>query len=214
MTRERTLTSTGSPAGGTLFLLRHGEIQISGEGRHYIGQQDLPLSHSGREQAKAWADYCAAANMDEIFCSDLSRCRETARIIGARCRLVPQARPELREVALGEWEGLSFAAIQNRDPEAFRQRGARIADHRPPGGESFRDLDARVWPFFNTQFRQPRSRILVITHAGVIRVLLCRLLGMPLENLFSIGVFHGALSIVARRPGGVRLEALNLPAPA
>jgi broad specificity phosphatase PhoE len=54
----------------------------------------------------------------------------------------------------------------------------------------------------------------VVTHAGVIRVLLCRLLGMPLENLFAFGVAHGALAIVDIRPTGNRLQALNLPVPA
>ena len=214
MTVAQTLSSKDIPARGTLFLLRHGEVQMPGEGRHYIGQQDLHLSPLGREQATAWADYCAAAGLDEIACSDLARCLDTARIIGARCRLIPQACPELREINLGEWEGASFAAIHSRDPDAFRQRGARITDHRPPGGESFRDLDRRVWPFFQTLVRRPQGNILVVTHAGVIRALLCRLLGMPLENLFSIGVAYGALSIVAIRPDGVRLEALNLPAPA
>jgi probable phosphoglycerate mutase len=210
MTCEQALTSTVTPANGTLFLLRHGEVQIADTGRHYIGQQDLPLSPRGREQATAWGDYFAAAGLQSIVCSDLSRCAETARIIGARCRLVPQARPELREVDLGGWDGQSFAAIQSRDPEAFRQRGARIADHCPPGGESFRDLDGRVWPFFEALLHRPQGRILVVTHAGVIRVLLCRLLGIPLENLFALGVAHGALTWVDIRPAGNRLQALNL----
>ena len=210
MTAGHTLASTDTPAGGTLLLLRHGEVQMADTGRHYIGQQDLPLSPRGREQAAAWGDYFAAAGLQAIVCSDLSRCVETARIISARCRLVPQAWPELREVDLGEWDGQSFAAIQSCDPEAFRQRGAHIADHCPPEGESFRDLDGRVWPFFEVLLRRPQGRILMVTHAGVIRVLLCRLLGMPLENLFALGVAHGALTIVDIRPSGNRLQALNL----
>ena len=213
MTVAPTRPSTGTEDGGRLFLLRHGEVEKTGAGRRYIGQQDLPLSDRGRVQAEAWAAYFATVELDTIVCSDLSRCLDTARIIGAASRQTPRARPELREIALGAWEGQSFAGIQRRDPQAFQQRGRRIADHRPPGGESFRDLDRRVWPFFQERLRHPQSRTLVVTHAGVIRVLLCRLLGMPLENLFSIGVDYGGLSIIAIRPAGVRLQALNLPAP-
>jgi probable phosphoglycerate mutase len=198
---------------GRLFLLRHGDVEKTGAGRHYIGQGDRPLSGRGRVQAEAWAAYFATVKLDTIVCSDLSRCLDTARIIGAASQQTPRARPELREIALGAWEGQSFAAIQGRDPQAFQQRGRCIADHRPPGGESFRDLDRRVWPFFEERLCQPQRRTLVVTHAGVIRVLLCRLLGMPLENLFSVGVAYGALSIIALRPAGCRLQALNLPAP-
>jgi alpha-ribazole phosphatase len=151
--------------------------------------------------------------LDAIASSDLVRCLETAQIIGAPRHLTPRSRPELREIALGEWDGQSFAAIQRRDPQAFQERGSRIADHRPPGGESFRDLDGRIGPFFERLLQLSQSRTLVVTHAGVIRVLLCRLLGMPLENLFSIDVAYGTLSIIAIRPSGVRLQALNLAAP-
>jgi alpha-ribazole phosphatase len=213
MTVEPARPSTGTQADGRLFLLRHGAVQLPGAGRHYIGQQDLPLSDRGRAQADAWAAYFATLELDAIVCSDLARCLESARIIAAASHLTPQARPELREIALGEWEGQSFTAIQRRDPKAFQQRGGRIADHRPPGGESFRDLDERIWLFFEPLLRPSPAQTLVVTHAGVIRVLLCRLLGMPLENLFAIGVAYGGLGIVAIRPGGARLQALNLPAP-
>lgn len=213
MTLEQTLHSDDVQTGGKLFLLRHGEVRKVGEGRHYIGQLDLPLSERGRVQANAWAGYFAPVELDAIVCSDLSRCLETARTIGAPGQLTPRACPELREISLGKWEGQSFATIRSRDSKAFQLRGKRIADHYPPGGESFRDLEHRIWPFFEAHLHQPQSRILVVTHAGVIRVMLCRLLGMPLDNLFALGVAHGALTIVDVHPDGNRLQILNLPAP-
>ncbi len=197
-----------------IYLLRHGAIQAPDRERRYIGQQDLPLNDEGLRQARAWSAYFAQDRPDVLYCSDLARCRETARLIGRRCALEPEPRPELREVALGEWEGETFAAVKTRDPAAFQARGKHIADHRPPAGESFRDLEQRVWPFFQTTARQGPPRSLLVTHAGVMRVLLSRLLGMPLGNLFAIGLAYGTLSIVDVRPSGYRLQALNLPAPA
>lgn len=85
--------------------------------------------------------------------------------------------------------------------------------NRPPGGESFRDLQARVWPVFEAIARRICGPTLMVTHAGVIRVLLCRLLGMPLENLFCIGQTHGALNIIALRQEGRRIQAMNLRSP-
>jgi alpha-ribazole phosphatase len=200
--------STNSP-GGTIYLLRHGAIQSLPGGRRYIGWQDLPLNRIGLEQAAAWAEYFEVQGLDEICCSDLTRCRETADIVGKRCSLAPHALPALREVRLGQWEGKSFEEMKTRHPQEFEARGEQIADHRPPGGESFRDLQNRTWPVFEALVRRPGNRTLMVTHAGVIRVLLCRLLGMPLENLFSIGQGYGALNIVDVRPQGFRLQGLN-----
>jgi alpha-ribazole phosphatase len=204
--------STISP-GGTIYLLRHGEVQAPPGGKRYIGWQDPPLNRIGLGQAAAWAAYFEALGLDAICCSDLSRCRETAGIIGRRCCLQPRAVPELREVRLGQWEGKSFEEMKTRYPQAFQARGEQIADHRPPGGESFRDLQDRTWPVFEALVRRPGNRTLLVTHAGVIRVLLCRLLGMPLENLFSIGQSHGALNIIDVRPQGYRLQGVNLQPP-
>ena len=207
------VTASDGASRGRIYLLRHGAVRFSDTEKRYIGQQDLPLSGEGLRQARAWAGYFAEAPPEAIFSSDLERCLETARLIGRRCKLDPQPHRELREVALGTWEGETFAALKACDPDAFKARGDHIADHRPPGGESFRDLQQRVWPFFETTVLRVPEEVLLVTHAGIIRVLLCRLLGLPLENLFAVGLSYGALSIVDVRPSGCRLQALNLPAP-
>jgi probable phosphoglycerate mutase len=110
-------------AKGRIFLLRHGIVQSPEEEKLYVGQQDLPLSHGGLKQAAAWADYFAHIALGAIYCSDLSRCLETARIIGDRCRIAPQAQPALREIHLGDWEGQPFASVKRRNPQAYRLRG-------------------------------------------------------------------------------------------
>jgi alpha-ribazole phosphatase len=201
-------------AEGRLLFLRHGAIQSHAGGRRYIGQTDVPLSAAGQRQADQWAAYFAATDPPAaIFCSDLDRCQQTARKIAARCGLESQMMPELREVDLGSWEGERFDTVKKRFPQAFQQRGEQIADHRPPGGESFRDLQRRAWPVFESLAQNLQGSRLIVTHAGVIRVVLCRLLGMPLENLFSIGQAYGALNIIEVRPGGCRVQAMNWPLP-
>lgn len=202
-----------SPSHGTIYLLRHGAVQSQQGGRRYIGWHDLPLSDSGWQQAADWAKYFSGTGLDEIRCSDLIRCRETAKLIGTRCSLEPRVLPELRELCLGAWEGQSFETVKRLHPQAFKERGDQIADHRPSGGESFRDLQNRTWPVFEAAMGRLRHQTLIVTHAGVIRVLLCRLLGMPVGNLFSIGQSYGALNIIDVRPAGCRLQGLNLQQP-
>jgi broad specificity phosphatase PhoE len=201
------------PAGGKVYLLRHGAIQNPEGGKRYIGWQDHALSDQGLRQARAWADYFSDKALGAVYCSDLIRCLETARAIVAGCSLEPRALPELREVSLGEWEGRRFDDIRTADPQGFHMRGLQIADHRPPGGESFGDLQRRVWPVFTKLAAGSSPPILVVTHAGVIRVLLCRLLGLPLDNLFRIGLTYGSLSIIDSGSHGFRVCAVNLPPP-
>lgn len=198
---------------GRIYLLRHGAVESAGNGKRYVGWQDLALSDVGLGQACAWADYFSGAALKQIYCSDLARCLETARIIGTWCTIVPRAFPELREVFLGAWEGERFDTVRALDPHTFQERGDRIADHRPPGGESFRDLQNRAWPVFETVVRRIQGDTLIVTHAGVIRVVLCRLSGMPLENMFCIGQAYGALNIIEVRSKGHRVGALNLLSP-
>lgn len=204
-------TTASSP--GRIYLLRHGAVRSVQAGKRYTGAQDIALSDIGLAQARAWAEYFAGAGLQGVFSSDLVRCLETARIIGSRCTLTPKVLPEFREVCLGAWEGQRFETVARSDPQAYQQRGDHIADHRPPGGESFRDLLGRVWPVFEGVSRRSCGPVLIVTHAGVIRVLLCRLLGMPLQNLFYIGQSYAGLSIVAARPEGYRVQAVNTPPP-
>ena len=199
-----------APSDCTLYLLRHGAVETKPGGKRYIGWQNPALDDLGLRQARSWADYFASSALGEILCSDLVRCRQTARIIGDRCSLTPRVLPELREICLGDWDGESFDTIRRLYPRDFQQRGDQIADHRPPKGESFRDLQARVWPVFEAAALGAGSNTLIVTHAGVIRVILCRLLNMPLENLFRLGQTYGALNIIDKRPQGYRVQALNL----
>jgi probable phosphoglycerate mutase len=208
-----TTNGSGASSGGTIYLLRHGAIQLPKDCKRYIGWHDPPLNSIGFRQAVAWSGYFRSLGLEEICCSDLIRCRVTAGIISARFSLEPRVYPELREVSLGAWEGKSFQYVQTFQPQEFQKRGEHLADHRPPGGESFRDLQNRAWPLFETVARRLRKRTLIVTHAGVIRVLLCRLLDMPLESMFSIGQSYGALTIIGVRPQGCRLLGLNLQQP-
>jgi alpha-ribazole phosphatase len=195
-----------------IYLLRHGAIDAPGKGRHYIGCLDLGLSEAGRGQASAWARWFVDADLEAVYCSPLSRCSDTAAIIAGGCGLIPVAVPALQEINLGDWEGQSVESIRTRHPQDYARRGEAIADFRTPGGESFRDLQRRAWAAFDELVRRHRGPLLIVTHAGVIRVLVCRMLEMPLNRLFRIGLAYGSLAIALTGPDGYRLQGLGLTA--
>ena len=131
-----------------VLLLRHGRIQAATDAKRFVGQVDLPLSDTGRHQARYWRERLADLPLARIVSSDLSRCMETATIIAAgRCRdILPLA--GLREIHLGQWDGMPFGEVKQRWPDGFQQRGMAMAGFRPPAGESFLDLQRRVVPVF------------------------------------------------------------------
>lgn len=97
---------------------------------------------------------------------------------------------------MGEWDGKTFEEIKARYPEEFIKRGKNLSTYQPPDAESFQDLSNRVLLFFNESLAGKKEKILIVTHAGVIRVILCHLLNLPLKNLFQIKPAYGELFIL------------------
>lgn len=202
-------TDQANSRNGAIYLLRHGDSSQD-KIKRYIGQADLPLNAVGRAQASRWQRELAHVSLERIFCSDLSRSLETARII-TKGRNEP-VRPlhKLREINLGAWDGLSFADVQRLYPSEYERRGADMVTYRPPGGECFADLAARVVPLFVEIAHGLSGNLLIVGHAGVNMVIICHILGMPLENLFRIRQDYGCMSIIDFDGNSMRLRKMNL----
>ncbi len=110
---------------------------------------------------------------------------------------------------MGTWEGLTFEAVRNRDPRGFEQRGRDLANYQPPGGESFQALQNRVIAAFQQIVLDAQGAIVIVGHAGVNRALLCHLLEMSLNNLFSIGQDYAAMTVIHKMGPDYRISALN-----
>lgn len=192
----------------TIYLLRHGEIANSNP-RRFIGRQDLPLTAKGREQMQKMAAFLATQPIDRLLCSPLYRCRQSAEILSATLNTKPKVLPGLAELDLGGWEGLTVAEVLERYPGQHAARGRDIAHFRPDRGESFADLLDRVWPVFADLSPTDDQHLAIVAHAGVNRVLLCRILGMPLANLFRLNQSYGCLNVLYRNNSGFQVECLN-----
>ena len=193
-----------------IYLIRHGEITQSSP-RRFVGQGDLPLTDRGREQMRQVGEYLAGRGVARLLCSPLSRCVESAGIVGLALELRSEIVPDLREIGLGAWEGLTVEEVRKRFPGDYEARGRDLAGFRPAGGESFTDLQRRVWPAFEA-ISKSNSPQAIIAHGGVNRVLLCRILGMPLENLFRLAQDYACVNLLHAEEGGYRVGKLNASA--
>lgn len=200
-----------------IILMRHGQIPQS-EPRRFVGQRDLPLDRAGKEQAEAagrWLQACleAGPELQGIVASDLGRTKETAERVAEALGYAPQdvfLEPRLREIHLGEWEGLSKAEVQERFPGELERRSQELATCRPQNGESFQDLQQRVSRVFEDIAATTESLRIIVAHAGVNRALLCSLLGMPLEHVFNLGQDYCAVNFLRRTPERWLVQHLNV----
>jgi alpha-ribazole phosphatase len=195
-----------------LYLVRHGAI-IKGAEKSYIGQIDIPLSEEGVAQASSLRKWLQPVRFDHVFSSDLWRAERTCRIIVGSDANSIEAIPALREISLGEWEGVTFREIQERFPHEYAARGRDIENWRPSGGESFSDCRLRVLNALRGILDRTQGNILLVAHAGVNRLILCDALGIPMANFHCIAQDYGCLNIIEYAHPRSRLKLLNFTPP-
>lgn len=192
-----------------IYLVRHG-APVGAETGRFIGHLDVPLSPRGEAQLEALARRLAGAGLGAVYTSDLSRTRRSAEILAAPHGLVPREVPELREFAMGRWEGLTAPEIRRRDAAAFAEWMGRVGEFQFPEGENLSQVADRVWPAFERIVAaHAGERVAVVAHGGTNRAILCRALGIPLPRILTLGQDYAALSILERSAREWRLRALN-----
>jgi broad specificity phosphatase PhoE len=192
-----------------VYLVRHGE-PVGAETRRFIGHLDVPLSPRGEIQISALAHRLAAVPLAAVYSSDLDRTRRSAEILCASRDLLPRTVPELREFAMGDWDGLTAEQIRALDPAAFAAWMARVGEFQFPRGENLSQVAARAWPAFERIVGAHRgAAVAVVAHGGSNRAILCRALGIPLPRILSLGQEYAALSVLDLTRWGWRLSTLN-----
>ena len=154
-----------------LICVRHGRTAWNADLR-FQGQTDVPLDELGRAQARGLAALLRRRRIDRALASDLVRAADTARAILESHPQTPlEFDPELREMAFGAWEGLTWAQIVAGDPSLASDGFHRPRFYTPPGGETFAEvvLRARRAVDRTAEGVPEGSRVLVVTHAGVLR---------------------------------------------
>ncbi len=168
----------------TIDLLRHGEPV---GGKRYRGQIDDPLSETGWQQMRsAVGDHCP---WDRIVTSTLCRCQDFACELSERHGLPLQSEPRLKEIGFGEWEGRSASELMVDDPERLFRFWSDPLNNTPPKAETLHEFEQRVITAWNDILQQYSGQhVLVIGHAGMIRMIVRHVLQMPLENMFRLRV--------------------------
>lgn len=158
-----------------LHLFRHGEVEATR--RVCRGQSAVPLSARGEADSRAVAAAFRAEHgpPDQVWSSDLTRCRLLAEAFGRP----PRYDARLREQDMGAWEGRDWEELTRADPEAVSDYWADYVQARPTGGESWAETHARVVGWWEAEKGgMLDQRVVVVGHVGTLRALFCHWLGL------------------------------------
>jgi alpha-ribazole phosphatase len=222
--KREEVSQSAEPRVCRLWLVRHGATEWNQQWR-LCGHHDVPLSEKGRLQAKWLGQRLRLESIAAIYSSDLQRASETARLLAAS---LPDAvplhlEPAWREMSFGDWEGLTYQEISASYQEELKFFTDPVR-FTPPNGEAFPSLVLRVRNAFADLARELASPsahsgdVVLVSHGGTLRALLCSLLEMPFERQWQIRLDHGSLSALDFVPGAedvsttVTLALLNAQA--
>ncbi|MGF1616102.1 MAG: histidine phosphatase family protein [Gammaproteobacteria bacterium] len=177
-----------TPKPTVIDLLRHGEVE---GGVRFRGSTDDPLSRQGWQQMER---VVGSTVWHGIISSPLRRCADFAQAFAEQRGVPLHLEGRLREVHFGLWEGRTAAALMQAEPEALARFWQAPYAYPPPGAESLPRFERRVLDAWNDIIRgRAGRRVLVITHGGVIRVILRRVRGLSPDHLLGIDVPHASL---------------------
>ncbi len=167
----------------TLLFIRHAETDLAGR---FCGQSNPPVNGRGLRQIEELLNAIGNESIDVVYTSDLSRALTTAEAIGRAFGLSPTTVPRLREIDFGEWEGLSWVEIESRD-QAYARRWSEAYPGLPaPGGEPFEAFQSRVLTEIGHLLAvSSQTCAAVVTHAGVMRVVLRALCGLNQQEAWE-----------------------------
>jgi len=193
-----------------LVLVRHGLTEWNREGR-FQGHLDPPLSRAGRHEARLVARRLAAVDdlrPARLIASPLQRAFATAVTIGRAVGLEPVPDARLVEIGQGDWEGLTYAEIEEAHPEEYHAWRKAGGMRPPPGGEPFEQARARIAEVVAELTRGAPWPACVVSHGGALRLMAHGLLELDGSDL-GLDVDNAAVSVLARRGDTWHLERWN-----
>jgi alpha-ribazole phosphatase len=192
-----------------LLLVRHGITEYNTDIR-FQGHTDTELSGEGYRQAEKLAERLAEEPIDAVYSSDLKRAIATAEAVASRKGIEIVQSPELREMNYGEIEGMTFSELNEKYPEVGKNIMDFNTDLSLPGGETFLGFAERIRGFEDvlSEYNEDQT-VLIVSHGGVLKTLVCNLLGIDYSHWPQIGFSNASLSIVFTYRRRTVLNLLN-----
>jgi alpha-ribazole phosphatase len=174
-----------------VYLIRHTKPNIE-KGICY-GQSDVPLSESFKKEAEILMKHLPA-KFNVIYSSPLARCDKLATYIANSHQLMANSLKtdeRLVEMNFGDWELKNWDAIDQSQLNSWMQDFVSV---KVPNGENFEELYSRVSSFVDELLKGQHEKVAIVTHAGVIRSVVSKILEVPLKNVFKLPVDYSSVT--------------------
>jgi 2,3-bisphosphoglycerate-dependent phosphoglycerate mutase/probable phosphoglycerate mutase len=193
----------------SIWLVRHGQTELN-KARRYQGTSDGPLTPFGLRQAYALAERLRRMPFKVALISPSQRAQITAEMILGDRDAPILADPRWAETNHGRWEGLTYGEVRARYPREAIERFADALHGKPLGGESLAEVAQRVGEGWRALLQQyPGGRVLVVTHATPIQLVLCALSGMPPALHWRWRIDLGSVTSIDVYSGGPIIRMVN-----
>ncbi|CAK7086752.1 MAG: Adenosylcobalamin/alpha-ribazole phosphatase [Citrobacter freundii] len=192
-----------------LWLVRHGETEANVAGL-YSGHAPTPLTERGIAQAQTLGTLLRNVPVDNVLCSELERARHTTQLILGDREVPVRNMPELNEMFFGDWEMRHHRDLAREDAENYAVWCNDWQNATPTNGEGFQAFSQRVERFI-AQLADYKTcqNLLVVSHQGVLSVLIARLLSMPAEAMWHFRIEQGCWSAIDFCDNFAVLKVLN-----
>lgn len=192
-----------------IYLVRHGLTEWNVGGR-FQGHSDVALAEAGVKQAECLAEHFPAQKIDVIYSSDLQRAASTARCIAKRFGCEVRLTEHLREMNFGAWEGLTFEQITARWPETEQQIFFAPDQLKPPGGETFQEVEKRAaHELERITAAHAGQCVVLVAHGAFLRTILTYVLHMPLRYVWRLKQGNTAVSRLTHGGHHFTVDYLN-----
>lgn len=191
-----------------IYLLRHGETEEN-KSKNYYGKLDAALNDTGREQSERAGKLIREIRFDQLYISERKRTRETAEIALNSKGLNLKKDSRINEINFGIFEGKSYEEIKRDYPLECEAWDKDWKGFTPEGGESYLQFYSRVKEFFEEAINQESQNILIVTHGGVIRTILCYVLGENLDLYWKFSSQNCDLTIIKYEFGNLFIDSIR-----
>ena len=192
-----------------IYLVRHGESKWN-KLKKIQGQQNIPLTEKGIEQAKLVGKRLVDEGIEKIYSSDLKRAYDTAKIVGDMLKIDVIPTKGLREINFGIWEGLTADILKskfNKEQELWLKEPEKL---KIEGAESISELQARAMQEINTIISDNNvNNILIVSHSATLKTIILGLLGINICHFKNLSLKNVSLSIIEFKQHNRVLSLLN-----
>lgn len=178
-----------------LFLIRHGETDWNIKGK-IQGNCDIELNDNGIKQAEELSNKILEDKykFSKIYSSPQRRAVKTAEILSKVTNMEYISIEGLKEINLGEWEGLSWAEVKEKYPKEYKEWYANRRYTKPPKGESYQDMLQRVLISIYKIINENCDDIVIVTHSAVIMCIQCYLTNTPFDKMMKFKTDNASIT--------------------